>query len=496
MKYIKKSFYDWCIENNHNEILELWDNDKNSISPKEVACTSSKSFYFKCLKKSHESILYKLSNIYQTGKISCKFCNSFGIWCKETGNEYILDMWDYSNNKSYFDVSKKSGKKIIFLCKKNPSHPSFSATPADIASGKYKKIKCPVCNSVGQYIEDTFGKENFKNVWSDNNEVDAYKISLSSDKYIWIKCQEKNYHPDYQIPAHGFSAGNRCPWCASKKIHPKDSFAQYNIDRLGSDFLQKYWCEDNSIDPWELPPFSNDIKVKMQCQTVSYHKYEVRAANFSRGTICPYCNKKQLDSRDSLGAKYKNILPIWSDKNNKTPFQYKCFSHEKVWLKCRLGIHEDYLQQISTYTKSDEYSCPKCSHLNVSSSLERKVYDFLTTNTNYTINTERRCTLLPINPNTHKEMPYDNEVLELKLIIEVHGSQHYKLSGFHAFQSKQKGTTPEQEFSYQKWKDLYKKDFALENGYHFLEISYLDVKNGNFKTLITEKINNICSEKP
>ena len=47
MKYIKKSFYDWCVENNHNEILELWDNDKNSISPKEVACTSAKSFYFK-----------------------------------------------------------------------------------------------------------------------------------------------------------------------------------------------------------------------------------------------------------------------------------------------------------------------------------------------------------------------------------------------------------------------------------------------------------------
>lgn len=32
-----KSFKDWCIENKKENFLELWDYDKNNITPNEVS---------------------------------------------------------------------------------------------------------------------------------------------------------------------------------------------------------------------------------------------------------------------------------------------------------------------------------------------------------------------------------------------------------------------------------------------------------------------------
>lgn len=48
--------------------------------------------------------------------------------------------------------------------------------------------------------------------------------------------------------------------CSSKIIHPKDSFAQYNIDRFGDDWLEKCWCDDNKIDPFSIPIYKKQTK--------------------------------------------------------------------------------------------------------------------------------------------------------------------------------------------------------------------------------------------
>ena len=32
----EKSFYDWCIDNNKPQYLNLWDDEKNECSPKDV----------------------------------------------------------------------------------------------------------------------------------------------------------------------------------------------------------------------------------------------------------------------------------------------------------------------------------------------------------------------------------------------------------------------------------------------------------------------------
>ena len=91
-------------------------------------------------------------------------------------------------------------------------------------------------------------------------------------------------------------------------------------------------------------------------------------------------------------------------------------------------------------------------------------------------------------------MPYDNEIIDMKLIIEVHGCQHYQVTGFAKMSSEKYNTTPEQELEYLQWKDNYKKQYALDNGYYYLEIPYWTEKDDSYKALIDNKINEIMKE--
>jgi hypothetical protein len=89
-------------------------------------------------------------------------------------------------------------------------------------------------------------------------------------------------------------------------------------------------------------------------------------------------------------------------------------------------------------------------------------------------------------------MPFDNEIKELKLIIEVHGEQHYRINGFHRKSAKQKKITVEESFNLQKERDKYKRIFALSQGYFYLEIPYwTDDKEETWKKLIDDKIKEV-----
>ena len=111
------SFEQWCLDNNHQDYLDLWDYELNDRSPSNVNYRSSEKYYFKCSNNKHKSELFLISRITQKNKyynLSCKKCNSFGQYLLDTyGN---LDMWSDKNDMSPFEISKMSGKKVILVC--------------------------------------------------------------------------------------------------------------------------------------------------------------------------------------------------------------------------------------------------------------------------------------------------------------------------------------------------------------------------------------------
>lgn len=88
---MKKSLYDWCLENNRQDVLDRWDYELNNCKPEDVGFKSNNKYYFKCNKNdNHHSELFQLNNTMRhIEKFSCRQCKmySFGDWCKNNNRE-------------------------------------------------------------------------------------------------------------------------------------------------------------------------------------------------------------------------------------------------------------------------------------------------------------------------------------------------------------------------------------------------------------------------
>lgn len=427
-----KSFFDWCIENNHQDFLDRWDYIKNSKNPKEVSYCSKEIFYFLCPCGKHESSPYM--PVVVTAEIT------------------------------------------------------------------QKKLRCKYCNSFAQRFIDVRGENALELYWDyDKNTEDPWKIEGSSKiNGVWLKCTDTDYHGSYYLKRDHAIHGAGCPYCFHRKVHPKDSFGQYMIDTYGKETFEKIWdYEKNDVDPFTIAPSVRSKKVWLKCLNTNYHPSSLVYPNDVKndGCFCHYCSKNHdlICKEDSLGYLYPEVIDIWSEKNEKSPFEYYPQSNQKVWWKCGDSKHADYLRTICDSVRY-EFRCPQCSNERKCSFLQEKVDNYIKEKYGYNMLHEGYCNIVPINPQTGYPLPFDNELEELKLIIEVHGKQHYEITGFTYLTAKHYEITAEEELSYQVWKDEYKKKYALDNGYEYLEIPYWTENDETYKTLIDNKINEILKK--
>ena len=580
------SFEEWCINNHRKDILNRWDYEKNSCTPKDVSFCSGKLYWFKCDKYVyHHSELNKICNIvygdYHKGLLRCNQCNSIAqyiidkygdlnkIWSDKNGD---LDPWsvsmgsdktvwikciktDYHNdynirsvhfttghgcpycsgkrvhpkdslaqciidkygdlNKVWSDkngdldpwtISKSSDKKVWFKCTNTDYHYDYNRYAKTFMLGN----DCPYCvglkvhpkDSFGQYLIDNYGDLN--KIWSDKNgDVDPMTISKCNKKRVWLKCQEKDYHGPYLVSCGRFVRGSRCPYCAGKKVRPKDSLAQFIIEHFPSKSLYDIWDRDKNgeLDPWSISKGSS-TKIWIKCQEKDYHgSYSILTNNFTKGKGCPYCTGRHtVHPKDSLGKyiidKYGEefLWKIWDiDKNDKSPFEFAPYSNKKVWFKCPNRIHESF-KRLCAVSTTQEYRCPKCSKDRKESYIEEKTRLYLE-ELGYEVKTELECSIVPKNPKTKYYLPFDNEIIlenGVHLIIEVHGSQHYNYK-FFMYINRTTEEEAKQELQYQQLKDRYKRMFCKKCGYEYLELSYKYFENDRYKEIIDNKINRILN---
>ena len=187
---------------------------------------------------------------------------------------------------------------------------------------------------------------------------------------------------------------------------------------------------------------------------------------------------------------YPHISSEWNyEKNGLILKSYSIHSKKKYWWVCKECGHD-----WETSLRNRLYfntGCPKCSRTKSDSKIQRDVFSFLKS-LGYKILREKECSLYVKNPKTNRRMFYDNEVYELKLIIEVHSNQHYSSNnGIHRFEAERKGMTPEEAWEEMKYRDNFKREFCSNNNYHYLEISDKDVCSNAYKTIIYNKIKEI-----
>lgn len=109
------TFEDWCLDNNHQDYLDLWDYELNTKTPSEISYGTDKKFYFKCERGLHNSDSYIICNITGRGyKQGCYGCNSIGQYLLDTYKS--LDMWSKKNTFDPFVLPCKGRQKILLVC--------------------------------------------------------------------------------------------------------------------------------------------------------------------------------------------------------------------------------------------------------------------------------------------------------------------------------------------------------------------------------------------
>ena len=230
MGKIKKSFYDWCMENGKEEWLELWDYELNGgCTPKDIAYGTQKKYFFKCPSGKHKSEQKMIRNLTSGNtEFKCNCCNSFEQWCIDNNKTQWLDLWDYEKNGgcSPKDIDYGTKKEYFFKCSRS-LHESEQKRINNLTNGN-TEFKCNACNSFGQYLIDTYGEDALEKYWDfeKNKNLNPFKIPRASHKKVWIKCQEDETHGSYFVRCKDFTLrGNRCPIC--KESHGERKIREY-----------------------------------------------------------------------------------------------------------------------------------------------------------------------------------------------------------------------------------------------------------------------------
>ena len=225
-----KSFKIWCVEENKEDVLNRFDNELNKFTTEDICCYTHDKYYFKCPRGIHKSELKQISNFTsgEEGVINCRQCNSFAQFLIDSYGEYALDL--------YWDYEKNINKQ--------------------------------------------------------GNKINPWQVAKNTNKKVWIKCQEKDYHESYLLNYANFVKGDRCPYCSSNKVHPLDSVGKL----LEDENLLEIWSEKNKKSPYEYAPKSNK-KVWWKC-VEGKHKDYFRSINNSNkySFRCPECMQEKDES--------------------------------------------------------------------------------------------------------------------------------------------------------------------------------------------------------
>lgn len=305
--------------------------------------------------------------------------------------------------------------------------------------------------------------------------------------YVCLKHIEKGVQ---HISIYHIMDGRGCYYCGREKTNMSRR-AKINKDD------DKALCESRGFEYVDTVVENNIVYIDMICPR---HRHvgvqRVKKGNLKRDNTCycVYCIGRKVHPIDSFGYMHPEALNLWSDKNEHSPFEYSPNSNQKVWFKCENELHDDYMKTINDAHRK-MFRCPKCYAIKKESYLQHKVRLYFN-DLGYNLKHEYACSIIDINPNTGCKMPYDNQEDDiLKLIVEVHGKQHYEIDKFTIMQATKQHKTPEEVLQYQQWKDLHKKDYAMSNGYHYLEVPYWAVNNDEYKQMIDDKIQKILNEK-
>lgn len=398
-------------------------------------------------------------------------------------HEQFVEKFNASNNKNIQICSQ-------YICSSEPIHVQcldcnyeWDTKPQNLLYNH----GCPKCGNSLKKTTETFFNELDERFPGKYRLVGEY---VNCNTKITVQCNICKYIWDVN-PSSLLNNGG-CPNCF--KLHQSEIVraAKLNSENCfanGDQKLLSEWqyCVDSpSLSPQDFACGSSLIS-HWKC-SVCGHEWDASVNNRTNGHGCPSCTNKKKRTHDEFLSDIADMLDrievLEEYRASDKPIKVRCINCGHEWSPVARSL-------------LNGCGCRVCSLANQTSSLQRLVVNYLKDKIQQEPLHEDECTLKCYNPTTGRLLPFDNEVNVdgQKLIIEVHGMQHYVATGFVKMSAEKLGVLSEELFEYNQWKDAYKKQFAIEHGYMYLEIPYWTEKNEAYKEMIDKKINEIHSMK-
>lgn len=323
------SFKQWCINNNRQDLLNLWDFELNKYNPDEVSYSTTIKCYFKCKKQLHKSELKSINAITRNNdkNFICIICSSFGQWLLDNyGENGIKDYWSVNNIINPFEINYGSKKKILLICPNCKNEKLIS--PNDF---RYKGISCSECSD-GISFPEKFMFNLLKQLNTD------FEYQLSHLIFEWCKDDKHKFKYDFYIPSlnciietHGrqhYENCNRPGARTAQEEQINDIFKEQLAKKNGINYYISIDCRysslkfiKNSILSSELSQLYNLSNINwLECQQFAYSSFIKTACELWNNKIQDtYLISKKLKLSRSSVIKYLKIgnKLNWCDYNSE-----------------------------------------------------------------------------------------------------------------------------------------------------------------------------------
>lgn len=349
----------WCLKNNHCEVLNEWNYDKNNISPEQISPQNSKKVWWRC-NKGHE---WQATIGSRTSKkmCGCPYCsypvkkilvgyNDFETKCKDEGREYLLYEWNYERNGKITpqSITYSSGKRLWWKCSKGHE---WITTPA----GRSRGTMCPVCSRT----QTSFPEQAIAYYLSKNYKIlqrfriKGFEIDVFLEDYnIGIEYDGMRYHKSKKSSLREkkkdlFYKSNNIILFHLKEDNEKNCIENNNIYFVVD--KNNYLCESFNKALITLIQIISQI-------TKSNYIYDV---DIKRDELLIRDHYTSFLKENSVASVYPELVSEWDfDKNHGlTPDNFSFGAHTKIWWKCDKG----HSWQAVISSRSRGLGCPYCA---------------------------------------------------------------------------------------------------------------------------------------
>lgn len=363
---MRKSFYDFCVENGKENLLTQWDSGKNlPLTPHSVTYGSRQKLWWRC----EHGHTWQAAVYTRTGReAGCPFCAGKRICLRENDlasqNPALAAQWHPTKNAPLTpgDVSIGSHKSVWWICEKGHE---WRALVKSRSSG----CGCPVCANrtllVGENDLATLRPEIAREWLAEKNgSLTPDAVMAGSRQKVWWRCVKGHM---WKAAVLARSGGAGCPVCAGKVVIAGENDLASQFPAVAAQWHEK---RNGALTAEKVSPYSNR-KVWWRCELG--HEYpSVVATRTKNGTGRPYCaGKKVLAGFNDLATLEPEIAAQWHPALNGalTPEMVTKGSRQKVWWQCSEG----HVWKAIVYSRAGprKYGCPVCAGRVKPSRLER-----------------------------------------------------------------------------------------------------------------------------